>query len=106
MEEINMKKETRNKVISFIIVLILAFIASFIYQNFNILTLNKEKRVESSLDNISYNCFQEKDGELYKTCDDMSITIKDNDIFINKLLLNYETDSNYTWTINYQGKDY
>lgn len=89
--------------------LTLSLLAVFLYQNGNILKLQKEQRTQLpiSLENTELTCFEYSDNKLVKTCDNPKVLIKlDNPQYIDNISFIYSTDKNYSWFINTLEADY
>lgn len=82
----------------FIISIIISFGSSFIITNYNVLKLSKEDRKLITIDDKKLEFNKSESGKY-------NINIK-HDGFINKIIFNYESNSNFYMLINYTGLDY
>lgn len=102
-----MKKKILNNFIIIIIVSLLSLLFSFLLNNYNLLFLSREERVIKDITNyiVEYDGLEKKnDKYISLNSDEKNIKIT-YEGYINKLIINYNTDINFDTKIIYNGTD-
>lgn len=102
-----MKNNVLKTSLIFVVLVIISLVFSFIIYNKDVLFLNKNERkiIDLSLNESKYtgfnhsNDFLSSDGDL----NEISFDYKG---YINKLVIEYETDNNFSFVLNYNSKNY
>jgi len=101
-------KNITKLVISFLIILVISLISSFIINNYNVLLLSKQQQTENkiNLSILNYTGFNYENNSLVSTSDDNKSISLNYTGYINKLIITYKTLINSEINITYNGENY